>query len=1793
MRGNIPAGEAMGWKLILRTQHLSQSQAAVLHLELGEYELAHSHHPDAAIWHFRMVGKLCKPNNPLYGLAAYDSAMALFYDGLYRESAILFHKVLIGKIYVPETQRLRCAIWYRQAEAYAGYHAINAKLGIPEEPIYGEKSLPLQGYFPPVPHLTHYCAAASLSVCLQSLHLPSSRRAVLSALRVTGEGSKLSDLINAAKKLGLSGRIITADEVGLQKLPKPLIAWVERDHFVAVVKADKGGVTYRCIDCGHWPGGMVHLTWRQWQAMEPGVYVAITKIGSSADHLYSELFSKKPVEVASSGGIKGLNLGLVTTLLAELKSHVLLYLPYAFGGCIYSPTGQHSWVCPQPMDPQSESSSCSACSSSSKPSAYGPLAGNEVNLATGEDDYEPPMPDLMVYNPHGPSVTWGRVYESLRPPTPREHSYESDDFGAGWSQFYNINVYDPTALLNPQVFQGGSNTFPTTGSDQPASGLTWDIVQNGNTIATSSNTNGWSVSLDVSTMQLTVGAPSSAGATMNYEARYLYEPGYGVSAYFDVLQSGDVPQGAIITLSSNGSNAPPSGDNWAVLQNGSLIATNQSPAGWNVSYNTQSPTNLTVTAPVTATIGSGYEARTTSAYPPYAVSADFSVAGSRYQPQTGTRYLVLPNGAQVSFSASSVPTASNTTVSCSVEAGAPMVAEWDYSSNSPTGYYTITFIGRRQLITTPASKAIALTDSNGNTIGHALCDLPAQLADPTGYPILFNYGAPGPGGFPLLSTITDDYNGTVLLKITRAANGNVTEVDDAYSDSVYYQESGYSGTYMNYQELTQVSQVVATGTNNPPSRYAYDYADYYDPSGEGQYAFLHTITVPSPTGSGTATGTINYAQDTDYVTSVVDSNNNEREYTAVDSNDTQVQVLMVGNGTTVSTYTIGFNGSMNPTKNVNGAGQTTFTAIYSDPNDPYKPSSATDGNNNTTDYTWDQFGNITSETLPNGTKTVYTYSYANFPLGELVSAQEGSQTPTSYTYYEPSGLVASISTPTPGTSGTGSTVTTSYTYSSLGDLLTITGPGNNAVNSITTTYNYTQDGSYQQPEALGEPLTVTDNLGTVTHYRYDNQGNQTVMVDALGNETDTTYNIANEPISIVYPATGQSGSGHSETVYTYLYPGGPPTTISSYNESGVLVEQTSYTYGPEGELLSRTGGGEAVSYSYDADYRPVSVTDGNSNATTFSYCACGQLNGITYPKGDNVAFTFDAAGNLTKRMDGNNVETDYTYNAENQLTGISYPATPSLNVTFTYDAYGRRTQMNDGTGVVTYAYDDDDNLTSTTTTYTNLPAQTLSYTYYPDGSRQTMMTAKGKFVYDYDGDGRLVSLYDPYSGSYNDWIYLANGWLATQQLGNGAVSTYTYNSRGFLTDLTTKTSGGTLLSEFGSMVYDALGNRTSMAVNIPALSGTIGQNSYTYDSKNELTNQQSTEGSGYNDNFGYDGAENPTTFYGVSNSYNTDNQNTAFTFDGNGNPTVYKGTTLVYDPENRLTAYNSVFQAAYNGDGLRAWKQGSSGVTYYIYDGDVPVLELNSSGAVTAENTWGVNGLICRNTGSATYYTFDPQGSVVQQLDASQNILSTSLYDAWGGRVMGSNPGPYGYDGQWGYTTDSETGLLLLTHRYYDPSQGRFLTRDPIGYAGGVNLYGYVGNDAVMGVDASGYGSNCFKCKGVQWCARNPEGEDEMKGFPHWDGPGGCWIDKYGYIHCPGRSPERIPSSCERNFENAKRNWLRHGWPVKEPKFRISYPKINPLPIPIRIIGGGLIIGIGLIAAPEITVPVLIGACAL
>jgi RHS repeat-associated protein len=285
-----------------------------------------------------------------------------------------------------------------------------------------------------------------------------------------------------------------------------------------------------------------------------------------------------------------------------------------------------------------------------------------------------------------------------------------------------------------------------------------------------------------------------------------------------------------------------------------------------------------------------------------------------------------------------------------------------------------------------------------------------------------------------------------------------------------------------------------------------------------------------------------------------------------------------------------------------------------------------------------------------------------------------------------------------------------------------------------------------------------------------------------------------------------------------------------------------------------------------------------------------------------------------------------------------------------------------------------------------------------------------------------------------------------------------------------------------------MGDEISTNVTIPGYTQYSGLTDYTYDSlsgigtRSQLVSESSTRNSGYTNNFAYDGGSytdvsgvgNQTTMRGSSKSFNSDNQlsGTGFAYDGNGNPTTYNGTTVSYDLENDMTSYGDSMTARYNGDQLRAWKQDGSGSrTYFVYDGAFPLYEIDSSGTIIAVNTRGANGLLSRTTsGSSVFYTFDLQGNVIQRLDSSGSILSSHLFDSFGEGVSSTAVSdPSGFGAQWGYYTDSETGLILCSHRYYDPSIGHFLIRDPIQYTGGINLYDYTLNNSIDSADPLGY----------------------------------------------------------------------------------------------------------------------------
>jgi len=112
-------------------------------------------------------------------------------------------------------------------------------------------------------------------------------------------------------------------------------------------------------------------------------------------------------------------------------------------------------------------------------------------------------------------------------------------------------------------------------------------------------------------------------------------------------------------------------------------------------------------------------------------------------------------------------------------------------------------------------------------------------------------------------------------------------------------------------------------------------------------------------------------------------------------------------------------------------------------------------------------------------------------------------------------------------------------------------------------------------------------------------------------------------------------------------------------------------------------------------------------------------------------------------------------------------------------------------------------------------------------------------------------------------------------------------------------------------------------------------------------------------------------------------------------------------------------------------------------------------------------GISERRSGVTTYQHAGLKNTSVQTA-ASQAITASRTYDAFGNVVAtsGTFKGPFGYGGPFGYQEDGDSGLKLLGHRYYDPSTGRFLTRDPI--KDGRNWFAYCENNPLNNVDPTG-----------------------------------------------------------------------------------------------------------------------------
>ena len=388
---------------------------------------------------------------------------------------------------------------------------------------------------------------------------------------------------------------------------------------------------------------------------------------------------------------------------------------------------------------------------------------------------------------------------------------------------------------------------------------------------------------------------------------------------------------------------------------------------------------------------------------------------------------------------------------------------------------------------------------------------------------------------------------------------------------------------------------------------------------------------------------------------------------------------------------------------------------------------------------------------------------------------------------------------------------------------------------------------------------------------------------------------------------------------------------------------------------------------------------------------------------------------------------------------------------YTYDAANRLTALSGPNGSTSYGYDNANRRTS-------LSASTVT----------------GSWTYSYDAGNRLTSTTNPYSETTSTTFDAANR-ATSVTAGNNTVTSYSYDTANRVTSITHSTSGSSVLGQY-QYTYDAVNNvltRTDP-------DGTV--TSFGYDQSDQLTSEvrDNSHSTGYSLSYAYDHNQNRTskTYNGTTTSYTYDSHDKiltagskSYSYDNNGNCTsVTVGsnvTSLTYDIENRVTGISypggSSNSFSYNGDDLRTQKVDSTGTHNYLTDGSAPASPVISDGSAVY-----TAGLSEHRGGASKFYHADALGSTRGITDSTQSATDSILYDAFGNTVSrtGTTPTPFGFVGKGQYQSDSDSGLQLLGHRYYDPSIGRFISSDPA--KDGTNWYAYCGNNPVTHSDPTG-----------------------------------------------------------------------------------------------------------------------------
>lgn len=656
--------------------------------------------------------------------------------------------------------------------------------------------------------------------------------------------------------------------------------------------------------------------------------------------------------------------------------------------------------------------------------------------------------------------------------------------------------------------------------------------------------------------------------------------------------------------------------------------------------------------------------------------------------------------------------------------------------------------------------------------------------------------------------------------------------------------------------------------------------------------------------------------------------------------------------------------------------------------------------------------------------------------------------------------------------------TTKYTYDQVGNLLTDTNALNNA-----RTYTYEQN--------FNLPLTIRDALGTTTRFEYDGHSNLTKVIDALGQMTQFQYD-AKGQLTLITDALGNSYSFSYDSYGNVTQITDPlgNTTRSTYNILGQALTSTdgegrtsTFTYDDDDRLIRIVNDiGGITSNEYDVSGNLTATTSPSGAKTTLQYDSLNRLIQFTNSLGQSTSYTYDRRSNLASRTDPKGQITNYTYDVLDRLTRKTRP---NDAVSYTYDGAGNLLNVTDGDSNLSFIYDTLNRVIETRTAATaGQAATTIRYSYNATGNRRSMTDSVGGVTnYVYDSLSRMTSLTDP-SGQQFTFTYdeLSRRTRVSRPLG--LTTSYNYDANSHLTSLTHQGGPGPLPFSY---TYDRVGNRLTKT-------DATGVTAYSYDHLYRLM-AAIPSGVGATESYSYDSVGNRLTSHlSSTHSHNSANRLLAdaafdYVYDANGNlvrkteRATGKLTNYSYDSENQLTGitFPDGSSSAYRYDGLgrRIEKTVNGQVTQYVYDSQDILFEYNGTSFATRYTHGpGVDEVLSVTRGGATSYVqTDALRSVLRTVDAS-GAKSSYTYDSYGQitSLTGNREGPYAFQGR---EFDAESGLYYFRARYYDPSIGRFISEDPIGFVGGINRYRFVENNPLNRLDPSGM--NAIVARGVAW----------------------------------------------------------------------------------------------------------------